>query len=108
MQIRPISPLFGAEIVEVDLSGKLDDTTFSAIEAAYSQHSVLLFRGQNMTDEQHVDFSRRLGELEVHVLREFSKPEHPEVYVLSNIVEIGKPIGIKDAGSYWHTDLSYT
>jgi len=108
MQIRPISPLFGAEIVEVDLSGKLDDATFSAIEAAYSQHSVLLFRGQNMTDEQHVDFSRRLGELEVHVLREFSKPEHPEVYVLSNIVENGKPIGIKDAGSYWHTDLSYT
>ncbi|MCE7505640.1 TauD/TfdA family dioxygenase [Polynucleobacter sp. IMCC30063] len=108
MQIRPISPLFGAEIVEVDLSGKLDDATFSAIEAAYSKYSVLLFRDQKMTDEQHVDFSRRLGELEVHVLREFSKPEHPEVYVLSNIVENGKPIGIKDAGSYWHTDLSYT
>jgi len=108
MQIRPISPLFGAEIVEVDLSGKLDDAIFSAIEAAYSKHSVLLFRGQQMTDKQHVDFSRRLGELEVHVLREFSKPEHPEVYVLSNIVENGKPVGIKDAGSYWHTDLSYT
>ena len=108
MQIRPISPLFGAEIVEVDLSGKLDDATFTAIEAAYSKYSVLLFRDQKMTDEQHVDFSRRLGELEVHVLREFSKPEHPEVYVLSNIVENGKPIGIKDAGSYWHTDLSYT
>ncbi len=108
MQIRPISPLFGAEIVEVDLSGKLDDATFTAIEAAYSKYSVLLFRDQKMTDEQHVDFSRRLGELEVHVLREFSKPQHPEVYVLSNIVENGKPIGIKDAGSYWHTDLSYT
>ena len=108
MHIRPISPLFGAEIVEVDLSGKLDDATFSSIEAAYSEHAVLLFRGQQMTDEQHVDFSRRLGELEVHVLREFSKPEHPEVYVLSNIVENGKPIGIKDAVSYWHTDLSYT
>ena len=108
MHIRPISPLFGAEIVEVDLSGKLDDATFSSIEAAYSEHAVLLFRGQQMTDEQHVDFSRRLGELEVHVLKEFSKPEHPEVYVLSNIIENGKPIGIKDAGSYWHTDLSYT
>jgi taurine dioxygenase len=108
MHIQPISPLFGAEIVEVDLSGKLDDATFSSIEAAYSEHAVLLFRGQQMTDEQHVDFSRRLGELEVHVLKEFSKPEHPEVYVLSNIIENGKPIGIKDAGSYWHTDLSYT
>ena len=92
----------------MDLSGKLDDATFSSIEAAYSEHAVLLFRGQQMTDEQHVDFSRRLGELEVHVLKEFSKPEHPEVYVLSNIIENGKPIGIKDAGSYWHTDLSYT
>lgn len=108
MQIRLLSPQFGAQIVDVDLSRRLDDPTFSAIEAAYSERSVLLFRGQNMSDEQHVDFSRRLGELEIHTLREFVKPQHPELYVLSNIVENGKPVGIKDAGSYWHTDLSYT
>jgi taurine dioxygenase len=42
------------------------------------------------------------------VLKEFVKPQHPEIYVLSNIVENGRCIGIKDAGNYWHTDLSYT
>lgn len=108
MNIRPLSAVFGAEITGVDLARDLDDATFSAIEKAYNERSVLLFRDQRITDEQHVRFSRRLGELEIHVLREFVKPLHPELYVLSNIVENGKPIGIKDAGNYWHTDLSYT
>ena len=98
MEIRPLSQAFGAEVTGVDLSAGLDAATFAAIEKAYSERSVLLFRGQRISDEQHVRFSRRLGELEIHTLREFVKPLHPELYVLSNIVENGKPIGIKDAG----------
>ena len=108
MKIRAISPTFGAEIVGIDLAHELDSSTFATIEKTYNECSVVLFRGQRINDEQHVRFSRRLGELEIHVLREFVKPLHPELYVLSNIVENGKPIGIKDAGNYWHTDLSYT
>jgi taurine dioxygenase len=108
MQIRPLTPSFGAEILDVDLSRDLDDETFARIEKAFNAFSIVLFRGQHLTDEQHVRFSRRFGELEIHVLKEFVKPEHPEIYVLSNIVENGRPIGIKDAGNYWHTDLSYT
>ena len=108
MEIRPLNPSFGAEILDVDLSRDLEDTTFARVEKAFNEFSVLLFRGQRLTDEQHVRFSRRFGELEIHVLKEFVKPEHPEIYVLSNIVENGKAIGIKDAGNYWHTDLSYT
>src|SRR5687768_1614011 len=106
MDIRPLNRNFGAEIVGVDLAHDLDADVFSKIEAAFNDFSVLLFRGQRITDEQHVSFSRRFGELEIHVLREFVKPAHPELYVLSNIVENGKAIGIKDAGNYWHTDLS--
>lgn len=108
MKIRPLCPLFGAEVLDVDLSKNLDDRTFSAIEKTFNGCSVVLFRDQRITDEQHVRFSRRLGELEIHVLKEYVKPRHPEIYVLSNIVENGKAIGIKDAGNYWHTDLSYT
>jgi len=108
MKIRPLSPLFGAEITDIDLSRDLDGPAFAAIEKAFNECSVVLIRGQHITDEQHVDFSRRLGELEIHVLREYVKPRNPELYVLSNIVENGKAIGIKDAGNYWHTDLSYT
>jgi len=108
MKVHALSAGFGAEIADIDLSQELDDRTFAAIEKIYNESSVVLVRGQHITDEQHVRFSRRLGELEIHVLREYVKPRNPELYVLSNIVENGKPIGIKDAGNYWHTDLSYT
>src|SRR5688572_11820499 len=108
MRAKPLSPLFGVEIEDVDLSREIDDHTFAHIEQAFNQRSVVLFRNQRITHAQHVNFSRRFGELEIHVLREYVRPEHPEIYVLSNIVENGKPIGIKDAGNYWHTDLSYT
>lgn len=108
MRARPLSPLFGVEIEDVDLSQELDDRTFARIEQAFNERSVVLFRNQRITDAQHVAFSRRFGELEIHVLREYVRPEHPEIYVLSNIVENGRPVGIKDAGNYWHTDLSYT
>jgi taurine dioxygenase len=108
MRIQPLNPSFGAEILDVDLGSDLDAKTFVEIERTFNERSVVLFRNQRITDEQHVRFSRRFGELEIHVLKEFVKPAHPELYVLSNIVENGKPIGIKDAGNYWHTDLSYT
>jgi taurine dioxygenase len=108
MKVQPLGPLFGANIHDVDLSQEVDGPAFAAIERAFNERSVVLFRGQRITDEEHVRFSRRFGELEIHVLREFVKPAHPEIYVLSNIVENGRPVGIKDAGNYWHTDLSYT
>lgn len=108
VQIKSLNPSFGAEILDVDLAQDLDAPAFSRIEKAFNEFSVLLFRNQRISDEQHVRFSRRFGELEIHVLKEFVKPQNPELYVLSNVVENGKPLGIKDAGNYWHTDLSYT
>jgi taurine dioxygenase len=108
LSLRPLGPHFGAEISGIDLSSDIDEQTFRAIERAYAKHSVLLIRGQRLSDERHVAFSRRFGELEVHVLRECVHPDHPELYRISNIIENGKRLGIPDAGNYWHTDLSYT
>ena len=109
LQIRKLSDTFGAEILGLDLSNELDDATYAALKKAYADHSVLLIRGQRMSDERHVEFSRRFGELEIHVLREYVSPEHPELYRIGNIKDAsGKPIAIPDAGAYWHTDLSYT
>jgi len=108
VSIKPLGSHFGAEISGIDLSADIDQATFRAIERAYVEHSVLLFRGQRLSDERHVEFSRRFGELEIHVLREYVHPDHPELYRISNIIENGKRLGIPDAGNYWHTDLSYT
>jgi taurine dioxygenase len=99
----------GAEIVGVDLSQDIDAATFDQIRAAYYEHSVIVFRDQRLTPEQQIAFSRRFGELEIHVLKQYLLPGHPEILVISNIVEDGKPIGLADAGrvAVWHTDTSY-
>jgi taurine dioxygenase len=56
---------------------------------------------------QQIDFSRRFGVLQIHVLKQFLLANHPEILIVSNIVENGQPVGLGDAGKYWHSDLSY-
>jgi taurine dioxygenase len=105
--VRPLSDEVGAEIVGLDLSRPLDETTFAAVRDAFFAHSVLLFRDQTLSEAQQIAFSRRFGELEIHVLKQFLHPEHPEILRISNVVENGQNIGIVDAGRYWHSDLCY-
>jgi taurine dioxygenase len=68
---------------------------------------VLVLRDQRISPEQHIAFSRRFGPLAIHVLRQFLLPGHPEILLVSNVMENGKPVGLGDAGRYWHSDLSY-
>lgn len=105
--VRPCTPAFGAEVTGVDLSQPLDDVTFKRIYDLFLERSVIFFRGQQLSAEAHVAFSRRFGELEIHVRKECLRPGFPEIFVVSNIVENGKPIGTQDAGSFWHSDLCY-
>ncbi|NND50220.1 MAG: TauD/TfdA family dioxygenase [Rhizobiales bacterium] len=103
----PLNEEIGAEITGIDLSLPLDDETFAEIQDAFFKHSVLVFREQNITAEQQIAFSRRFGDLEIHVLKQFLHPQHPEILLISNIVEQGQNIGLADAGRYWHSDLCY-
>jgi len=97
----------GAEVLGLDLSSPLGDGDFRAIHQAHLRHHVLVFRDQRITPAQQIDFSRRFGPLQIHVLHQFQLPGHPEILVVSNVVENGQPIGLGDAGVYWHSDLSY-
>jgi taurine dioxygenase len=104
---RFAAPL-GAEIVDLDLARPLDDAGFAAVRRAFLDcNGVLVLRRQSITPEQHIAFSRRFGPLMIHVLRQFLLPGHPEILLVSNVMENGKPIGLGDAGRYWHSDLSY-
>ncbi|CAN5270712.1 TauD/TfdA family dioxygenase [soil metagenome] len=105
--IRPLDAPLGAEIVGLDLTRPLDDEDFARIHRAHLDHHVLVFRDQRITPQQHIDFSRRFGPLQIHVLKNFQLQGHPEVLIVSNIKENGQPIGLGDAGYYWHSDLSY-
>jgi taurine dioxygenase/putative 2-oxoglutarate oxygenase len=104
LEVRPIHPSFGAEVLGVDPAGDLDDRTVAALEDAWTRHSLLLFRDVHMTPAQHVAFTRRLGALHVMEPLEFNLPDHPEVFVVSNVEEGGKPVGLRRAGWGWHSD----
>lgn len=106
--VRPFDAPLGAELTGLDLSEPLDDAAFARIHSAHLDHHVLVFRDQRITPQQQVDFSRRFGPLQIHVLHQFQLAGHPEVLVVSNIRGAdGQPIGLGDAGRYWHSDLSY-
>lgn len=108
MRIAKSAAPIGAEIFDIDLAAGVDQNAFDAIVDAFHQHAVIAFRNQNkLSTEQQVAFSRRFGDLDVNVRSEFNKDGRPEVLVLSNITQDGKPIGVVDAGRYWHTDLCY-
>ncbi|AXA92839.1 TauD/TfdA family dioxygenase [Massilia sp. YMA4] len=107
LEIRAFDGPLGAEVIGLDLHRPLDRHALQAIHAAHLEHHVLVFRDQRITPRQQVDFSRLFGPLQIHVLRNFQLAGTPEVLVVSNIVEDGKPIGLGDAGHFWHSDLSY-
>lgn len=108
VEVIPVGAPIGAEIRGVDLSQDLDDASFAAVEAAFNEYSVVWFRGQTISAEQQVAFSERFGEIEVNAFNKFALPDNPKVLIVSNIKEDGKDIGYADAGSHWHTDMSYT
>ena len=97
----------GAQVLGLDLAQPLSQGDFQRLHHAHLDHHVLVFRDQRITPQQQVDFSRRFGPLQIHVLRQFQLPSQPEVLIISNIVENGQPIGLGDAGHFWHSDLSY-
>jgi taurine dioxygenase len=97
----------GAEVIGLDLSLPLATSDLARLHRAHLDYHVLVFRDQHITPAQQVDFSRHFGALQIHVLRNFQLPEQPEVLVISNIQQDGKPVGLGDAGHFWHSDLSY-
>ena len=108
--VVPARQSFGAEIRGVDLR-TIDEDDFSSIHRAWLNHSVLLFRGQILTDHDLIAFSGKFGGLDLAPVQESGRrfvEGHPELYVVSNVVKNGAPIGSLGAGeATWHTDMSY-
>ncbi|HEX6005775.1 MAG TPA: TauD/TfdA family dioxygenase, partial [Burkholderiales bacterium] len=96
------------EITGIDLARNLSEAEFATIEAAFNAHAVLSFRQQRLDEPQLIAFARRFGEVERIFLTHYAHPRYPEIMFVSNIKENGRDIGHADAGSVWHTDMSYT
>ncbi len=110
MEVVPTGAALGAEIRGIDLR-RIDDATFARLHRAWLDHLVLLVRGQNLTDDELIAFSRRFGALDHAPVQENGRrfvDGKPELYVVSNVVENGVAIGSLGAGeAVWHTDMSY-
>jgi taurine dioxygenase len=108
--VIPSGKALGAEIQGVDLRA-VSTHDFESIHQAWLDHSVLLFRGQKLTDDDLIAFSKMFGELDFAPIQETGRrfvEGHPEIYVVSNVMENGVPIGSLGAGeATWHTDMSY-
>ena len=98
---------FGAQIRGVSMAKPPSAPELRELERAYSEFALLLFRKQAITPDQQILFSRCFGELEQHVFSHWCLPDHPEILVVSNVQLNGEPVGVYNAGRYWHTDLSY-
>ncbi|MFL6823806.1 MAG: TauD/TfdA dioxygenase family protein [Xanthobacteraceae bacterium] len=108
MNIHPSGKALGATIEGIDLAQSLSDSDFKQTLRALGEHGVLCFPEQRLATEDFARFGRLFGELEINVANQFHEPDFPEVMVLSNMTEGGKPIGLGDAGQGWHTDMSYS
>ena len=108
VRVVPGGGILGARIEDLDLGQPLPRATFDTVMRAIGEYGVLCFPGQDLQAAQLKAFAANFGKLEINVAGSFQEPGIPEVMILSNIVENGKPIGLADAGQDWHTDMSYS
>lgn len=97
----------GSEVQGIDLNKPMSDAILDTLERELADRCVLLFKGQDISPEEHIAFSQRLGPLEDHVLSNFCLPGHKEIFVVSNIVENGKHVGAFGGSKEYHSDLAY-
>src|SRR6267142_11148 len=107
LRLKKLGLDFALEASGVDLARPLSDSAFREIEEAFFAGQVLVFRGQKLTAREFLGFARRFGPPEPHVVDQFHHPEYADILILSNVVRDGKPAGLADAGTYFHTDYSY-
>lgn len=109
LEVRRLSYSLGVEILGVDLRAEIDAATLADIRAALVENCVVLFRGQELTPEQQIAFSRRFGDLPHYpALAREIHPDYPEIWVLTNIAQAdGQPSFTRDTGRVWHSDQSF-
>src|SRR5215831_7618059 len=107
-RFEPLCAGFGLETRDVDIARPLSEAKFTELEQIFFRAQVLVLRDQSLTPAQFVAFARRLGPPEPHVIDQFHHPEDPNILILTNRKNAaGQPLGLADAGTYFHTDYSY-
>jgi taurine dioxygenase len=110
LKLRKLSHALGAEVCDIDVAAPMSEAQFGDIYQAFLDNGILLFRDQDITREQHIQFSRRFGELDRHEsLPRDRHPQHPELLLVTNEPNAdGTPSNSRYTGRQWHSDMSFT
>ena len=103
----PLTPFLGAEITGLDLSREITPDEAARVRALFFRHQVIAVRGQDIAPEGFIRFAEIFGPIEPFFISSYNHPEHPQIYVLSNVRKDGKPIGRDGAGTHWHSDSTF-
>jgi len=109
-EVKPLHPVLGCEISGITLDQAVSPTLFAKVYEAFLEYELILFHNVDLPPATQVAFARNFGEVQLHVLHDqYGYPDHPEIYLLSNLDKDGNPSGKHpDKGTlYWHTDGSW-
>ncbi len=96
----------GAEVTDVELN-RIEPEDAATIKDLVYTHKLVVFRGQQLSNEEYISFARALGTPQIYFQPHYHHPDHPELFVSSNVMENGKKIGVSGTGRYWHTDYQF-
>lgn len=105
--VRPLSPVLGVELLELDVAKPLPERVIETLRAALDDNGVLLFRRQRLDPQAHIAFSRRFGALQEVAQKQYQLDGQPLIYVIGNVEENGRAIGDPSVGRLWHSDQSF-
>ncbi|WGS87066.1 TauD/TfdA family dioxygenase [Methylomonas sp. UP202] len=99
----------GAEIIGLDVNSLSENAPeLALIRQLIYKNKLVVLRGQELNAERYVAFTRKLGRPQVYFQPQYHHPDHPEVFVSSNVIEAdGKKLGVSGTGRYWHTDCAF-
>jgi taurine dioxygenase len=103
---RPSSESIGAEILDINVVS-VTEAEVKTIKQLVYQHKLVVFRNQNINENQYLEFASKIGTLQIYPQDNYHHPDYPEIFVSANVPKDGKKFGVRGTGRYWHTDCAF-
>jgi taurine dioxygenase len=102
----PAEGAIGAEFLDFDTRSATPESGAVIREHVY-RHKLVVFRDQTLSKSEYIAFARILGEPQIYFQKNYHHPDHPEIFVSSNVPENGRKVGVSGTGRYWHSDYQF-
>jgi len=104
--ISPPLEQIGIQILDLDVAS-VTPIEIEEIKQLVYDYKLVIFREQKINDNQYLEFAQKIGTPQVYPQDNYHHPEHPEIFVSSNLLKDGKKFGVRGTGRYWHTDCAF-